>query len=525
MTRVLIACLLLTASIVPGASGQQVLGSIDFATSGGPEAHDLFTTGVLLLHSFEYEDAAEQFKAAQAIESDFAMAYWGEAMTLYRPVWNQLMREEARAVLNNLAPTPELRLEKASTRREKDLLSAAEQLFVDGDVGNNLSQYRQAMHRLHLKYPGDHEIAAFYALSILGEQRGTRDFSAYMRAAAIAEEVFAENPKHPGAAHYLIHSYDDPVHAPLGLRAAEAYSDIAPDAAHALHMPSHIFVALGMWDRVAELNERSWKAAEARRIRKSLGKSQRSFHAIAWLSYAYLQQGRFADSEELIRSVDEDIQEDATNRMRSYLLSMKAAYIINSENWSSDLINVSTDTEEVGNRIAAVEAFAEGLAAIAEGDAIAAERQLEEVREALRNSEDDSRSAVIIEIFAAELKAKILAEQGNFTQAVDLLNGAVVLEESLPFEYGPPDIVKPSHEMLGEVLLEAGRYDEAGDAFQAALTRAPKRALSLRGLAISSAMSNRMTDAHAAYESYKQIRASGDDKIESLDEILRKINE
>ena len=139
---------------------------------------------------------------------------------------------------------------------------------------------------MHDKYPADDEVTSFYALAILGTSHGGRDFSIYMRAAALVEQVYAKNPQHPGAAHYLIHAYDDPVHAPLGLRYADAYSKIAPSASHALHMPSHIYVAMGMWDEAAAINERSVKAADARREAKKLDVDQRGFHALLWLVYS-----------------------------------------------------------------------------------------------------------------------------------------------------------------------------------------------------------------------------------------------
>ena len=160
------------------------------------------------------------------------------------------------------------------------------------------------MKRMHDKYPADDEVTSFYALAILGTSHGGRDFSIYMRAAALVEQVYAKNPQHPGAAHYLIHAYDDPVHAPLGLRYADAYSKIAPSASHALHMPSHIYVAMGMWDEAAAINERSVKAADARREAKKLDVDQRGFHALLWLVYSYTQQGRYEDARGILAQME-----------------------------------------------------------------------------------------------------------------------------------------------------------------------------------------------------------------------------
>jgi tetratricopeptide (TPR) repeat protein len=212
------------------------LGRLEFTNSGAPEAQEAFTRGVLLLHSFEYADAAEAFRKAQQLDPGFAMAYWGEAMTYNHSLWGEQDREAAWQVLKRLGQTQEARLAVAPTEREKKYLTAVEILYGEGTKLERDIAYAEAMRRLSERYPADDEAKAFYAVALLGTAHDGRDHTIYMRAAAQAEEVFRANPRHPGAVHYLIHSYDDPVHAPLGLRAARAYSDIAPAASHAQHM-------------------------------------------------------------------------------------------------------------------------------------------------------------------------------------------------------------------------------------------------------------------------------------------------
>ncbi|MEO8433197.1 MAG: hypothetical protein ABI592_16965, partial [Acidobacteriota bacterium] len=285
-----IATLLFGAAAALGAEAGG-LGHIDFPVSAAGPAMDRFQRGVLLLHSFEYADASEEFRAAQEADPGFAMSFWGEAMTKNHPLWMERDAEGARAILSRLGPTRATRLAKAPTPREKGYLDAVEELFAEGEKKDRDLAYADAMRRLHESFPDDLEATAFYALSLLGSCESDRDYAVYMRGAALAEEVFARNPQHPGAAHYLIHSYDDPIHAPLGLRPARVYAKIAKDAAHALHMPSHIFLASGMWDDVVSSNEASRDAADARVRRKKLGVDERNFHAIFWLEYAYLQQG------------------------------------------------------------------------------------------------------------------------------------------------------------------------------------------------------------------------------------------
>ena len=221
---------------------------------------------------------ARRSSTAQQADPAFAMAYWGEAMTFNHPVWQRTSPDLAKAALAKLAATPEARRARAPTDKEKDWLSAVEKLYAPARCDLHrvaVAERRQAGARSRLCGIDAAPVArsirtttrsqSFYALALLGTSHGGRDFAIYMRAAALVEQVYARNPHHPGAAHYLIHAYDDPIHAPLGLRYADAYAKIAASASHALHMPSHIYVAMGMWDEAAAINERSVKAADARR--------------------------------------------------------------------------------------------------------------------------------------------------------------------------------------------------------------------------------------------------------------------
>ena len=253
---------------------------------------------MLLLHSFEYDDAREAFVEAAEGRAGLCHGLLGRGDDLQSPAVGSRPRPDlAREALSRLAPTPEERQAKAANDKERDWLRAVEALYADGEKPARDTAYAAQMRRMHEKYPDDLEVTAFYALATLGASPGGRDAATYMRAAALVEDVYRKNPEHPGAAHYLIHAYDDPIHAPLGLRYAEAYAKIAPAASHALHMPSHIYFALGMWDKAGELNERSVKAADERVARKGLGVDERNHHALLWLTYSYLQQGRQADAQ------------------------------------------------------------------------------------------------------------------------------------------------------------------------------------------------------------------------------------
>ena len=266
---------------------QSDVGEVAFANSGAPEAQTAFRRGLALLHNFEYSDAAEEFRKAQATDPSFAMAYWGEAMTYTHPIWFQQNLEAARSVLQRLGPTPEERAAKAKTDRERDYLRTVEILYGEGSKNERDFKFAEAMGALHARYPDDVDAAAFHALATLGTAHEGRDFATYMRSAAILEEVFPANRNHPGVLHYIIHSYDDPMHAPLGLRAARLYGAVAPNAAHALHMTSHIFVGLGMWDDVIDANRRAIDVVNRQRAARNRAKADCG-HYPTWLHYGYL---------------------------------------------------------------------------------------------------------------------------------------------------------------------------------------------------------------------------------------------
>ena len=231
------------------------LGHVVFPNSGAAKAQGDFLRGVLLLHSFEYERAAAAFRSAQLLDPEFVLAYWGEAMSYTHPIWDQQDSAAARRVLNRLGASPAARSAKARYGRERQYLATVERLYGPGSKALRDTLFEREMQQLAASYPDDVEARLFHALGLMGLSQGVRNVATYMRAGAIAQEVFNEHPTHPGAAHYVIHAFDDPVHAPLGLRAARAYSRIAPAAGHAQHMTTHIFLALGMWPEVVKQNE------------------------------------------------------------------------------------------------------------------------------------------------------------------------------------------------------------------------------------------------------------------------------
>lgn len=512
-------------SASPGVQAQ--LGELEFPTSAGPEAQRHFLEGVLWLHSFEYEHARRAFRRARSAEPDFVLAYWGEAMTHNHPVWYRQDLEAGRAALERLAPTREERLAKAPTERERDWLAAVEVLFGEGEKAERDRAYARAMERLREKYPDDREAAAFYSLALLGTAGEGRDVPIYMRAAAVAEEVFRENPRHPGAVHYLIHSYDDPVHAPLGLRAAETYAEIAPGAVHAQHMPSHIFLALGDWEAVIAANQASAAAAEA--------EGGASYHALHWLGYAQLQSGRYGAAGETLSRMRRHVARRPTPGARYYLARARATYLVElavgPSAWQEEVAALSVDSEEIGLLATTSDLFASGLAAIRAGDLLAAAEAASRIRHRRERAQlEEGERQMPGEIEAsrameAQLAGLLSLGAEEAEEALARIGKAAEIEAAMPMEYGPPMVPKPSQELMGDVLLSLDRPAEAREAYAAALERAPRRALSLLGLARAATREENRTAAVRAYTELARIWEEADPGLPAVQEARRMANE
>ena len=467
-----------------------ILGVLDFPNSGAAAAQDAFSRGVMLLHSFEFDDAHSAFLEAQAIDSGFAMAIWGEAMTFNHPLWAQQDREAALKVLAKLGPRGSLQV----SEHEQRYLDAAATLYGEGSKQQRDIAYMEAMRSIHDDYPDDLEAAAFYGLSILSSVY-ERDFRTYMKAASILEEVFAKQPQHPGAAHYLIHSYDDQVHAPLGLRAARAYNKIAPSASHAQHMVSHIYTSLGMWDEVVTANQNAVRVSEDSMRRAGKPIANRSKHALSWLHYALLQQGRVEEALESMRVMRDDLIEVRNGRQQYHNTLMRSIYIIEAP--LAEQILTTQDTSEFNLDDKAVETFASGFRYVSMNDIDSARYELESLQKNIAAAkvlsvaeglhEDDNATSEdgykIATIFARELQALLEFKNGNSGAALELLAEAAAVENGRPMEYGPPYISKPCSELMGEMLLTLNRPAEAIAHFEKALERNTGRTLSLLGLA------------------------------------------
>ena len=344
------------------------LGNAYLEVTGLDEARPHFEKGLLLLHSFEYRDAEDAFVEAQSIDPNMAMAYWGEAMTYNHGLWRGQDYEKGVAALNKLGAGPTERALKTGSELEKDLLQSVELLYGEGTKFERDQSYSNYLGDLYEKYPDNMEVAAFYALSLLGSVQEGRNDETYEKGAIVAQGILKENPNHPGALHYLIHSYDDPYNAYKALEAADSYSAVAKDAGHALHMPSHIYVALGMWEEVVSSNEASYQASLDRKERKGLDNNARGYHAFHWLMYGYLQQGRYKDARRLLEEMNQYTVELPSRRARDYLIHMTGTYLVETKNWNDELRGTEVDQEKLNISVRTMYGFIRGMSALTDGN-------------------------------------------------------------------------------------------------------------------------------------------------------------
>lgn len=508
---------LLGTAAVPASSQQlthiEGLGSLSFPNSGAPEAQRDFVRGVLLLHSFEYGFAAEAFRKAQEIDPEFALAYWGEAMTYTHPVWNEKDRGAALEALARYAPTPAERLARAPTDRERGYLRAVDVLYGEGEKTTLDTLYSLEMERLASNYPDDMEAQLFYALSLLGLSQGDRNVPTYMEAGTIALSAFEDNPGHPGAAHYTIHSFDDPTHAVLAMEAARAYGPIAPEAAHAQHMTTHIFLARGLWDDVVEANERADAVVDGNRAARGLPPTYCG-HYNEWLMYGYQQQGRYDAAQELLmgcyrQAHDERISERRRlSAARSYAY-MRNLHLADSRNWDGEAAATELGAEGLPVFVQLMHSWGSGMAAIKRGDREMAEKH-HQYLEAKSESVERTWVSPYAPVWRGTLTAMALAQAGDLAAATASARQAAEYEASLPVDFGPPIAFKPARELEGELLLEQGRAEEALAAFQTALSRTPNRILSLAGYARAAVAANEMEIATRSYRQLADLLSEAD---------------
>jgi tetratricopeptide (TPR) repeat protein len=470
-------------------------------TTASAGAKSDFEQGLLLLHNFEYPDARDLFREARRKDPSFALAYWGEAMTYNHPVWHSQNTAGAREVLERYE-----KIRKANTEAlpppEADLVSSLELLYGDGTKAERDKAYSDFMEELYEKYSGNHDVAAFYALSLLGLAEGW-DKELCNRAAEISAQILHENPVHPGALHYYIHAEDHPEYAKLALDQANDYAKVASYSGHALHMPSHIYLALGLWDDVVRSNEVSWQAGVDRKKAKGLTNDALNYHSHWWLEYGYLQQGRFARAEQLLKDQLAFTRQLSSPSARTHFVIMRAHYLLETNDWQNPLAFEQVKVKDLRLEIRTLDRFVTGLIAFRDGDKNRLSELLAGIQADISRSEQNSvinegmtqcnpvpfaqsgisriaiRQATLLKEELSGLSALV---NRDTVRARAYFKTAVEMEEQNGHFFGPPEIIKPTLEFYGEFLLAIGHPDLALSSFEEALRKTPGRNQSLLGL-------------------------------------------
>jgi tetratricopeptide (TPR) repeat protein len=477
------------------------LGTVSFPVSCAKDVQKPFERGVALLHSFWYEEAEKEFQQVAAQDPNCVMAHWGVAMSLWHQLWNnpdagviQKGIDEIRQAKTTDGPT---------TPREKAYIAAIA-AFYGGpkklDHEARAKAYSDAMKRVYGSYPDDHEAAVFYALSLLAsEPHDDPTFANRKQAAAILEKLFAIEPDHPGVAHYLIHSYDKPQLAQLGLPAARRYAQIAPAAPHALHMPSHIFSRVGLWQDDINSNLASI-AASRKTAAMGMGGEGHQFHAMDFLFYAYMQSGRDGDARALIEEIrampakHDDMYGRGYDPHKRALAHLSALYPIEMHDWATAANLPAMKVEGTAEDSVIYWARAIGSAHLHKPEDVRKDiAAITSLHETLVKNKSDMASGV--EDDRKQAQAWLAFAEGKYDDAVEALRSIAEKEDSLGEE--PEGI--PTREMIADILMEAKRPQQALAEYQTDLKLNPNRFDGLYGAAQAAEAAGKQNDANEYY--------------------------
>jgi tetratricopeptide (TPR) repeat protein len=500
-------------------------------TSCSPAVSADFDRALALLHNFWYARAFERFNQVAKNDPECAMAYWGAAMTYNHPFWDPPSQTDETAAWTLVQKG--VRAKKASGR-EKLYLNAVAALYNNAGAGTKSARdenYRDAMAAIYTKYPDD-ETKLFYGLSILGAiPEGAQGFERQGQAAKLFEEVYRRQPDHPGVLHYLIHAYDDPVHAQLGLKAARAYAKAAAAVPHALHMPSHIFTRLGYWDESAATNLRGWNVSEDDTKRAHKSGAYRDFHNLTYLEYAYIQLGRYRDAQRTVdiiaaqyqalpdKTTAPDTPELESRHVRGrtiYAVPDRVVYgyfdmltrlLVESGRWEE----AATIPLVVPSReFVAVKLQWEAKAAALRKDAPTANAAAARLAALSQEPGQHPFAKLIISLQTKEAEAFAAEASGDYDNAATRLKEAVVIEDSIDDLSQPPYPVIPANELCGNLLLELNRPAEAAVYFEKALRRTPNRPKTILGLAHAAQLQGDIETAKKRYEEFLAIWRTAD---------------
>ena len=495
--------LLVAAAIASAGSGASEvhehspqLGKLAFESSCTRPAHTLLEQGLAWLHSFEYAEAERSFSKAAAADPRCAIAYWGIAKSLYHPLWaepSSAELDQGRSALARAAAAG------AASQRERDYIGALQAFYRDSDKLDHKTRvlaYSAAMGDLHRRYPGDREATVFYALSLVaaGLLDSDPEFTREKEAGAILNAVLKQEPDHPGVAHYLIHSFDYPPLAHIALPAAERYASIAPDSAHAQHMPSHIFTRLGLWERAIKSDLKAEAAARAYARSKQMPDSwDERLHAMDYLAYAYLQTGQDAAADRVFSDLKAIRRVDPANLKVAYsATAIPARILLERRAWRAA---AALELPANVRALAPLKDFQWAQAHVHFARAIGAARS----GKAKQAGEEVGKlaaieQAIVVPAGTYDWKTQVsigrqVAEawaahaEGNDEEAVGIMRAAADLDDATEKHPVTPGAILPAREQLGELLLVVGKPADALAAYEASLTRAPRRLAGLYGAA------------------------------------------
>jgi hypothetical protein len=462
------------------------VGTVDFSVTCSTAARRAFPHAVALLHSFAYEQALAEFTAISQQDRKCAMAYWGQAMTWWRPLWYP---PDGAALRNGSAAIEKAASLDTQSGRERGYITALRAFYTDYnkiDYRTRAMTYRTALQVVHQRFPKDNEVTVFYGLALLATASpADKSFHDQHEAAAILERVFTEQPDHPGAAHYIIHSFDYPALAKDALLAARSYARIAPAVPHALHMPSHIFTRLGLWKDSIDSNLAAENAARrfAETAHMPFAYSEQ-LHAMDYLMYAYLQQGRDREAEGVLNEIN--AMKAVQPTMASYyaISAIPARYAVERGQWTTAATlqpysSASPETRAITHWARALGAAHTGNLDLARSEL----KELEAIRDALAQNQQGYDWSTQVEIQRREAAAWLAHVENNNDGAVVLMRSAGDLEESTDKHPVTPGAVLPARELMADLLMEIHRPQDALREYQASLKTAPHRFHAVRGAA------------------------------------------
>ena len=466
------------------ASDPGRLGKVSFPVSCDSSVRAQFTTAVAMLHSFWYEKASDTFAAVAEKDPTCGMAYWGVAMTYYHPLWPAPGPADLKS---GAAALEKAKSAGAKTQREKDYIAALDTFYRDADKLDHRTRalaYEKAMEQLQARYPEDHEAAIFYALALVATAPPTdKTYVNQKKAGAILEPLFVEQPEHPGLAHYIIHAYDYPPLAQGALDAARRYAKIAPDSPHALHMPSHIFTRLGLWQESIDSNLASEASAQKNNAPGN------ELHAKDYLIYAYLQGAQDREAQKALEAPPPGRADDPQYTNWLYAMGTSPArYAVERHHWDEAAALRIPPNTFPGGRLAWTEAnlhFARALGASHTGNIEAARKEWQELgslRDTLIQNNDKYWSDQV-DIQRESAAAWIAFAEGKHDEALKQMRSAAEHEDRTDKNNVTPGVILPAHELLGEMLLELKQPAQALVEFEASLRTAPNRFNALSGAA------------------------------------------